>query len=292
LVCVLAAEARRLEGHTSMNLNPQLIVSYLIAIAIDILFPLLLALWVWRKYRVRWKFFLYGALVFLVCQLLTRVPAIQVIQYLLRDKLQASPPLLIGWLAIAAVTAGLFEEVGRYLGYRFLWRKEGKSWERGVMYGVGHGGLESMLLVGGLAIMGLVNAIALSSMDVSQLPVTGEQLAQIQAAKAQIEALPWWLPLVGGIERVFAMSVQVSLSVLVLQCFLQKSLKWLWIAIGYHTLVDWVAPLLNHFIGTGKGMGPGVLWVEAVVAIFALFSLFLILRLRGQPASVSAGEGG
>jgi len=275
-----------------MNLNPLLVLSYLIAIAIDILFPLLLALWVGRKYRVRWRFFLYGALVFFICQLLTRVPAIQIIQYLLRDKLQASQPLLIGWIAIAAVTAGLFEQGGRYLGYSVLWRREAKTWKTAVMYGVGHGGLESILLVGGLAIMGLVNVIVLSSMDVSQLSVTGEQLAQVQAAQAQIEAMPWWLPLVGGIERIFAMSVQVSLSVIVLQCFLRNSLKWLWIAIGYHTLVDLAAVLLNHVIGTGKGTRTGVLWVEAVVGIFALFSLFLTLRLRGQLASVSAGEEG
>ena len=275
-----------------MDLSPLVIVSYLISIAIDILFPLLLAFWVGKKYRVRWKFFLYGVLVFFVCQLLTRVPAIQVIQYLLRDALKASQSLLIGWLVIAAVTAGIFEEGGRYLGYRFLWRQERKSWDRALMYGVGHGGLESILLVGGLAIVGLVNVIVLSSMDVSQLPVTGEQLAQVQAAKAQMEVMPWWLPLLGGIERVFAMSIQVSLSVVVLQCFLRESLKWLWAAIGYHTLVDLVAPLLNQFIGMGKGMGPGVLWVEAVVAIFALFSLFLTLRLRGPRARVSAGEGG
>ena len=273
-----------------MNLNPLVIVSYLVAIAIDILFPLLLALWVGKKYGVRWKFFLYGALVFFVCQLLTRVPAIQVIQYLLRDALQASQPLLIGWLTIAAVTAGIFEEGGRYLGYRFLWRREGKSWEKALMYGVGHGGLESILLVGGLAIVGLVNVIVLSSMDTSQLPVTGERLAQVQAAQAQIAAMPWWLPIVGGIERVFAMSVQVSLSVVVLQCFLRESLKWLWAAMGYHALVDLAAVILNHFIGTGKGMGPGVLWVEAVVGVFALFSLFLTVRLRGQPASVSIEE--
>jgi len=36
-----------------MNLNPLLVLSYLIAIAIDILFPLLLVLWVRRKYGVR-----------------------------------------------------------------------------------------------------------------------------------------------------------------------------------------------------------------------------------------------
>jgi uncharacterized membrane protein YhfC len=271
-----------------VSVNPFIIVSYLIAIGIDVAFPLLLAVWVRRKYGVQWTFFLYGALVFLVFQILTRVPAIQVAQYLLRDALQASETLLLGWLAIAAITAGLFEEVGRYLGYRYLWRKEGKMWERALMYGVGHGGLESMLLVGGLAVIGLVNVIVLSTMDANQLPLAEGQLAQLQAAQAQIRMMPWWLPLLGGVERVFAMSVQVSLSVMVLQCFLRDSLKWLWAAIGYHALLDLVAVILNHFIGTGKGMGPGVAGVEAVVAIFAAISLSLTLRLRDDRYSASA----
>jgi len=273
-----------------MRLHPLLIVSYLVAIGIDVIFPILLALWVRRRYRVKWIFALYGALVFFTCQILTRVPAIQVVQYLLRDKLQASRPLLMGWLMIAAVTAGLFEEAGRYLGYRFLWRREEKNWRRAVMYGVGHGGLESMLLVGGLAIMGLINVVILSSMDVSQLPVKGERLAQIEMARAQIAGMPWWLPLLGGVERIFAMSVQISLAVMVLQCFLRQSLKWLWAAISYHTLVDLTASLLNCLIGTGAGMGPGVLIVEAVGGLFALFSLFLTLRLRDQPSEGLSGH--
>lgn len=265
-----------------MSVNPLVIVSYLRSLGIDILLPLLLALWVRRTHEVRWRSFLYGALVFLVCQILIRLPATRVIQYLLQDALQSSESLLVGWMAIAAVTAGIFEEAGRYLGYRFLWRQERKSWERAVMYGVGHGGLESILVVGGLAIVGLVNTVVLSNMQVGQMPLAAEQLAQLRGAQAQIAAMPWWLPLLGGIERVFAMSIQVSLSALVLQCFLRGSLKWLWIAIGYHTLVDLVASLLNHFIGAGRGMGPGVLGVEAVVGVFAIISFALILLLRSQ----------
>jgi uncharacterized membrane protein YhfC len=61
-----------------MNINPLTIASYLIGIGIDIGFPLLLALWVRKKYGVRWKFLPSGALVFFVCQILTRVPAIEV----------------------------------------------------------------------------------------------------------------------------------------------------------------------------------------------------------------------
>jgi uncharacterized membrane protein YhfC len=184
-------------------------------------------------------------------------------------------------MAIGAVTAGIFEEVGRYLGYRLLWRREGKTWERAVMYGVGHGGLESILLVGGLAIIGLVNTVIVSNMDVGQLPLAAEQLAHLREAQAQIAAMPWWLPLLGGVERVFAMSIQVSLSVLVLQCFLRSILKWLWIAIGYHILVDLVAPLLDYLMGTGVEMGPGVLGVEAVVGLFAILSFFLIFYFCG-----------
>lgn len=265
-----------------------LIASYAVAILIDIGFPPVLAVIVWKRYRVSWKFFAFGALIFFVFQLITRVPAVIALQTVFTKQLQASRPLLIGWMALAAFTAGLFEDGGRWLGYRFLWQREEKTWEKGLMYGIGHGGLESMLFVGGLAIVSMVTAMVLPTLDVSELPVPSEQAEAIRAAQEQFATLPWWLPLLGGVERIFAMAVQVSLSIMVLQCFLRRNNGWLWVAIGYHTLVDFVAPLLNHFIGASAGH-LGTLGVEAVVGLFALFSLWVIFHLRGaRPIELAA----
>jgi len=113
---------------------------------------------------------------------------VQISQAALAPVLARDQILFTMWIGVLALTAGLFEETGRYLGYRF-WFKDRKTWRVGLMYGAGHGGLESMLLTAGLVLLGLINILALSSMDLSQLNLTLEQLAQIEQARRQIQAL-------------------------------------------------------------------------------------------------------
>src|SRR5699024_7905221 len=42
----------------------------------------------------------------------------------------------------ASLAAGVFEEIGRFIGFRFLLKKF-RSWKDGIAYGIGHGGIES-----------------------------------------------------------------------------------------------------------------------------------------------------
>ena len=103
-----------------------------------------------RRLKVSWKYFAFGMLIFLIFQVVSRVPIVTVLGQVLAPQLKASTAFLYTWLAILALTAGIFEEVGRYIGYRWFMRREEKTWNKAVMYGLGHGGLESILLVGGL----------------------------------------------------------------------------------------------------------------------------------------------
>lgn len=254
-----------------MPLDSRLISSFIAAIAFDVLFPLVVGFYLRRRYQVRWRFFLYGALIFLLSQLLTRIPLVQVAQGYLTPTLQASPTALYIWYAVLALTAGLFEEVGRYLGYRFLIKND-RTWSVGLMYGAGHGGLESMLLVGGLALLGLVNVIALTSTDFSQMNLPAAQMAQIDAARQQIAALDWWTPLLGAYERFITLFFHIALSILVLQCFLRGSLEWLWIAILLHAFVDLGALLLVPLIGA--------VWVEVVLTLLLPLSFGIITFFR------------
>ena len=62
-------------------------------------------------------------LVFLVVQLLTRIPLIAVLEAtVLAHLLRTSTAFPWIWLVILAITAGLFEEVGRYVGSRLASR--------------------------------------------------------------------------------------------------------------------------------------------------------------------------
>jgi uncharacterized membrane protein YhfC len=252
----------------------------ILAILFEILFPLAVAFFVRRRYGLAWRYFLYGALIFFLFQLITRVPAVQVIQGLIGPQLQASRTFLFAWLVVLSLTAGLFEEVGRYVGYRWLMGREDKTWSKAVMYGLGHGGLESILLVGGLSLLTLVNLVALSTMPLQSIPE--QQRAAITQQLAQLSALPEWTPLVGAYERFWTLAVQVALSVLVLQVFRRGSLAWLWLAILGHAAVDLGAVGISTMLvlsGTLKILVP-----EAVVTISGLIGLWIIWKFRSEEA--------
>ncbi len=114
-----------------------------LAVLIEIALPLVLAFVARRRLGVSWRYFGYGALIFFLFQLISRVPIVQLVQGLIQPQLAASFSLQVAWVAILSLTAGLCEEIGRYVGYRWLMRGEERTWSKALMYGLGHGGLES-----------------------------------------------------------------------------------------------------------------------------------------------------
>jgi uncharacterized membrane protein YhfC len=160
-------------------------------------------------------------------------------------------------------------------------RREEKTWNKAVMYGLGHGGLESILLVGGLAILGLISVVALSSINLDSLPA-----AQRTAAAQQLHAIstqPGWFPLLGAWERLWTIPVQVALSVMVLQVFRRGNIGWLWLAVLAHAVVDGVAVAVPQLIGSSIDTVHTDLIVEGIVAVFGLIALRIIFALRDRP---------
>jgi uncharacterized membrane protein YhfC len=255
------------------------------AILFEIVLPLVLAIVVRRQLGVGWRYFGYGALIFFLFQLISRVPLVQVAQTLLAPQLRASFALQIAWVTVLALTAGLVEEVGRYIGYRWLMRREEKTWSKAVMYGLGHGGLESMVLVAGLTLIGLINLLILPSI-IGTLPADQRPLVEQQLAAVREQ--PDWLPLVGAWERLWAVAFHVAMSVVVLQAF-RRGLSWLWLAVLAHALLDWLAaglPILLSLQGTAALLVP-----EAIVTVAGLASLWVILALRDTLDIAGGGLG-
>ncbi len=262
------------------------LISLGIATIVEILLPLALALYVSRRLRVRWRYFWYGVAVFAAVQLFTRVPAVYVLNNVLAAQLKESRALLWGWLFLLSLTAALFEEVGRYFGYRIFMGKEEKAWPKGVMYGIGHGGVESIVLVGLVSsALSLVNIEVIQSLDISKLPAA--QQATLHDQFATLAAQPGWLSLLGGYERLCAIAFHIAMSVVVLQAFRRGQMRWLWYAIGLHFLFDFGAVALATGLPkltTGLGSTEIALIVEAWATLFAVFSLWLIFALRDSTA--------
>lgn len=264
---------------TSFHLHGGWVAAEIVAIGFMLLYPLALALTARTRLGVSWRYFGFGALIFLLFQILTRIPLITVVGAVFGKRIQASPVLLWSWFAVLVVTAGLFEEVGRYIGYRWLMRREDKTWNKAVMYGLGHGGLESMLLVAGLGLLSLVNLFALSAMGLDKIPAA--QRPQVAHQLATIAAQPDWLPLLGAWERLWALPIQVALSVLVLQVFRRGNIGWLWLAVTAHAVVDGASVGAAQLLGADKLST--ILVSEGIVTVFGLIAIWVIFALRQRP---------
>jgi len=262
----------------TLALNPGFVIGTGFSIVFVVVYPIILAVVAHRRLRIGWRYVAYGALVFLIFQLLTRVPAVQLIQAAIGPQLKASPPLMWTWLVVLALSAGLFEEVGRYVGYRLFMRGEDKTWSKAVMFGIGHGGLESAVLVGGLMVIALVSLWSAANGGLNQL-----QDGQRAAAAQQLQTLtaqPGWAALLGAWERLWTVPIQVAFSVIVLQVFRRGNLVWLLWAVLGHAFVDLVTVGLQQMLGSGLTSS---LVIEATVALFGLLAIWIIWRLREPP---------
>ena len=247
-----------------------------------IVYPLILAIIAHQRLKVGWKYFGFGMLIFLIFQLVSRVPIVTILGSVLAPQLKSSPAFLYTWIVILTITAGLFEEVGRYIGYRWFMRREEKTWSKAVMYGIGHGGLESMVLVGGGILLTVLNVIVLSVTNLNSLPAS--QHALIVHQLATINAQPWWLSLAGAWERFWTLFIHIALSVVVLQVFRRSSIVWLWLAVLAHAVVDFTTVIIPQLIGASVS---STLLTEGLVAIFGILSVIVIWRLRESiPATV------
>lgn len=259
---------------TLTPLSTEFVVLTVAATIFVIVFPLVLIVVVGRRLGGGWRFAGYGALIFLVFQLLTRVPAVQVLQVLLAPQLAGSVPLQVIWTVGLAFSAGVFEEVGRYVGYRWLFKPEQRTWDNAVMYGLGHGGFEAVVLVGLLLILSLVGLLTIQFSGLEALPEA--QRAQVAAQFAAIAEQPVWLQLAGAWERIWAITFHTAMAVVGLQVFRRGSLRWLGLAVLLHTLFN-LTPLLRLL---GLSSTSFILISEALIALMGLASLWLIVRLR------------
>jgi uncharacterized membrane protein YhfC len=262
------------------NLDPRLIASFIAAITLDVLIPIALVLFLRRRWRAPWSVFGIGALAFILSQLLTRLPLVALLQWALHGKMEFPGGAAI-WVGFLAITAGLFEETARYICFAKPLRNQ-HNWRTAVALGAGHGGIESALLIGGLAAIGLVNAVVLSQLDPSTLPnLTPEALEQVTKAKETVANLRWWEPLLGAWERVGAIAFHIALSVIVLQRFLRGSIAWYWLAVALHAGANAAVVVVMKYWGAVAAEG----FMTLVLALAVL----IIFRLRpsGQ-ASASA----
>lgn len=164
----------------------------------------------------------------------------------------------------AGFFAGLFEETGRFVAFKTILRKKRSKDVNGLMYGAGHGGIEAVILLSANMIANLIFSLQFNAGAASSL-------GNSSAAQSLI-ATPSWMFLVGAVERISAVTIQISFSVLV--WFAAKDGKRFWLyplAILLHLIVDAVAVICLR-------LGVNVWSIEGVVIVMAVaFVLLAVL---------------
>ncbi|MCC7103996.1 MAG: YhfC family intramembrane metalloprotease, partial [Chloroflexi bacterium] len=147
-------------------------------------------------------------------------------------------------------------------------------------YGLGHGGVESMVLISGLALTQLLTILSLASGGITSLPPEQRDIATRQLGA--IAAQPAWIPLLSLWERVCTLAVHVGLSVLVAQVFIRAALRYLWLAILAHTAVDLLGVGLPQALGPNDSLALPVSF--ALLTLFGLAGLALARAFKTAPS--------
>ena len=217
------------------------------AICAVVAFVLPIALLVWYRIKSKCKLMpaLVGAMIFVVfSQVLEGIPkyiffagANEVSRYVLSH---AWAYTLIGCLL-----AGIFEEIGRYTAFR-IYLKKYTDKKNAIMYGIGHGGIEAILVVGVtmLSVISLAMIVNGGGLDAVTAGYSAEQMSALQM---QIDAISsynaiYFVEMI--LERILAITIHISLSVLVFRAVHDKGKGiWLLYAIVLHAFVDIPAAL-------------------------------------------------
>ena len=171
--------------------------------------------------------------------------------------------------------AGVFEECGRHIILKYILKKN-RTRENAVLYGIGHGGIEILAVLLPTMILYLVIAILFSQGNVeeamNQLKITEETAAAALPSVRAAAAFDYGMMAMNVVERLFAMSLHIGLTVIVYYGVISEKKGFLPLAILLHMLMDTFPALYQ------RGVVP--LWtVEVWGAFWAAATGFIAVRL-------------
>ncbi|MCH5258626.1 MAG: YhfC family intramembrane metalloprotease [Lachnospiraceae bacterium] len=235
------------------------IIGILFSLIVSIGLPITLGIIVYKKIHAKISACFIGAGIFVVFALILE----QIMHAIVLAINPAFQNYMILFGLYAALAAALFEETGRLVAMKFFMKK---SLDKGdaLMYGVGHGGVEAILLVGLTYVNNLIISIMINTGGI-QLAMSQMEPALQEATYQQLQAL-WQTPAyhfyMAGVERLSAIVLQICLSVLVYKCVKTGQKKFLAGAFLLHFIVDFVT-----VITAGFGLPIWAVEIEVVVIV-------------------------
>lgn len=261
-----------------MTIPSESILYFQIVTAVGILAPILISvLYVLLKKEKITTVLIGAATFFVFAMILEAIPKYFLFQMPspVSQAIMSNPWLLS---IVGALLAGVFEEVGRFIAFKFLLKNRTEK-STAIAYGLGHGLVEVLIILG---IAGIQYLAYISMIKSGQFDLIVAQMAAISPEQAQaLEAIPVaiasstlsLLPL-AIIERAGAVLYHVGASIIVFDSVHTPKRGWmLLVAILIHTLLDILA-------GLGQtGVITNLYVLEAIIVLYGL-AVFVIAKIK------------
>ena len=243
---------------------------------ISILLPIVLMI-IWRvKTKAKISTFFIGAATFVVFAMILESVQHNIVLKIMGQEAFMKMPF---YAIYGGLAAGIYEEVGRYIVMR-LFMKKSLYKKEGIMFGIGHGGIESILIIGFTYVSNLMIAFLLNAGQGNLLirGMNSDMQMQLLTKLAPLwngPASAFWL---AGVERIFAITFHICASYLVYRAVKDKKISLLFLAIFLHAAMDGVMvtilkTLNNTFI------------TEGFIALFSI--VFAVITIKCYRSEIS-----
>ena len=268
------------------------IVCIVLTFAVSLLLPPAFLVFYALRHKKQgiWSAWLLGAAGFLVPQILIRFPILAALSR--TDGFVAfaqAHPLIYGFAL--AFTAGLFEVVGRYAVARVL--KKNLTYNRALAAGLGHGGIEAILITGLAYVSNLVFLVMLQTggfeAAIAQTTAAGGDVTALLTAKDALMNTPWTMFLLAGFERLLAMTCHAALSMLVCYGVHSGKAAPTIFAFAMHVGMDCVASI-SLMIGKGLSQATAYTIIYTLLMAFTVLAIVILKTIRARWAAEEAQE--
>lgn len=253
------------------------IAGIVFTLIISVGLPVALCIFAKKKLRAKLSPVFVGAVTFLSSVLVLESLAHNVIlSSSVGDKITANTWL---YAVYGGVMAALFEEFGRLIAMK-LFMKKSLTRENAVMYGIGHGGIESIALVGITYVSNVAVVIMINSGAMNPT-LAAMDTAAADALMQQLSGFYTILPVTffaAGVERLSAIVLHICLSCFVFRAARYGEWRYFALALLMHFAVDTVVVVLNDVLN--------IVAVEFVLLVFVASLAYFTARLYHRDTQV------
>lgn len=237
------------------------------ALLVTLILPILAGVWLNKRTNVSWRVITLGSLGYFIVQaMLTLLYSGFSSLAGIETTALSEGPNFVAQVTLSILMAALLGVLLRWAGMKWV-KMPLTNLEGAYGLGLGYGGIESITRVGIPLLLAFFTMLQNTNPQASGLdPETVSQLETLWQVSA-------WVPIAGSLERISALVMHVTITILVLQSFTRKNKLWLAGAVGLEVLINYMIFGLTEVTQSYE-------WIILMAVLAMIGNLYLLYRLE------------